>query len=296
LIDERGTTLHSFSFCELLNKKDIFKLARKMREGEEIKNYQATIEQYTDLPGALYWIALELSLAVYDERGSEEMDTVSQQLFRDLAEKGDARGCHELASHYYFNTEEKDEVIKWRKRAIEEGETADLKELADFIIDEYPEKIDLALDTLHTMQQNNISAGWAFWKEGKIYMKGIGGIKSDPANGFMLTKKASDLGHTSAKSDLAFYYYKGMGVTKDLHIALQLLTDANEASKEVNNSYMDWGGSETDDIDEADALAEGEVDQIEEGEPDDMEEGEINEIAEGDFEALIALIKKELNK
>lgn len=265
LIDERGIALYNFSICELLNKKDLFKITSKMREGEEIKRYRSFIEQYAQCPGSLYWIALELSLAVYDERGSEEMDKESQQLFRDLAEKGDARACHELANHYYFNTSERDEVIKWRTRAIEEGETADLKELADFIIDEYPDKVHLALDTLHTMQQNNINTAWAYWKEGLIYMKGIGGITPDPGRGFLLTEKASGLGHIVAKSDLASFYYQGMGVAKDLHKALQLLIEANEASKKVHNQYMD--------------LAE---------EEESMEEG--------DFEEQIALIKKELGQ
>ena len=262
-IDERGTAMHNYSLCELLNKKDIFKITSKMREGE-IKEYQSFIDQYTGCPGSLYWLAVELSLAVYDERGTKEMEQVSLQLFKDLAEKGDARACHELANHYYFNTGEKDEVIKWRSLAIEGGETADLKELADFIIDEYPGKIDLALETLHTMQQYDINAAWACWKEGAIYMKGIGETAPDHARGFLLTQKASDLGHMVAKSDLAFFYYQGMGVAKDLHKALQLLTEANEASKEVNRQYLD------------------------EDDPDG--------IPEGDFEEQIAQIKQELNK
>lgn len=263
LIDERGTALNNFSLCELLNKKDVYKITSKMREGK-IKEYQSLIDQYPDCPGSLYWIALELSLAVYDERGDEEMDKVSQQLFRDLAEKGDARACHELANHYYFNTDEKDEVIKWRNLAIEGGETADLKELADFIIDEYPAKIDLALEKLHIMQQYDIYAAWAFWKEGMVFRKGVDGITPDPARAFNLTQKASELGHTAAKSDLAFCYYEGNGVTKNLEMALQLLTEANEASRAVNSRYLD---------------------------EDDPEAQ-----AEGDYEEQIAQIKQELNK
>lgn len=262
-IDERGTALHNFSLSELINKKEIFKITSKMREGE-IKEYQSLLDQYAGCPGSLYWIAVELSLAVYDERGSKELEGVSLQLFKDLAEKGDARACHELANHYYFNTGEKDEVIKWRSLAIEGGEAADLKELADFIIDEYPDKIERALEALHTMQQYNVHAAWACWKEGTIYMKGVGETAPDPARGFLLTQKASDLGHTVAKSDLAFFYYKGLGVAKDLHKALQLLTEANEASKEVNKQYLD------------------------EDDPD--------AIPEGDFEEQIAQIKQELNK
>ncbi len=263
LIDERGTALNNFSVCELLNKKDIYKITSKMREGK-IKDYQPLIEQYGNCPGSLYWIALELALAVYDERGSEEIDQVSQQLFKDLAEKGDARACHELANHYYFNTSEKDEVIKWRTLAIEGGETADLKELADFIIDEYPAKIELALEKLHLMEQYNINAAWAYWREGAIYRTGIDGIGPDLTRAFSLTQKASELGYTAAKSDLAFCYYEGTGVAKNLEMALQLLTEANEASREVNSSYLD------------------------EDDPDAH--------AEGDYEEQLAQIKQELNK
>ena len=262
-IDETGCSFHNFSISELLNKKEIYTLTGKMREGE-IKEYASLIEQYASCPGSLYWIALELSLAVYDERGSEEMDKASQQLFKDLAEKGDARACHELANHYYFNTGDKEEVIHWRTRAIAAGETADLKELAEFIIDDYPDRVDLALDTLHTMQQNNIQSAWAYWKEGLICMKGIGGVECDPVRGFMLTQRASDLGHNVAKSDLAFCYYRGVGTAKDVNKALQLLIEANEASKQINNKYL---GADEDDA-----------------------------MAEGDFEEQIALMKQELNK
>lgn len=263
LLDERGTSLKNFSLSELINKKDIYKITSKMREGK-IKEYQQLLDEYATCPGSLYWIASELSLAAYDERGSHELEKVSLQIFTQLAEKGDARACHEVANHYYFNTSDQEEVVKWRLLAIEGGEAEDRKQLADFIIDEYRQKIHLALDTLHTMQQYHLHEAWALWKEGQILMEGLGGIEPDPLRGVTLLQKASDLGHAVAKSSLAWYYYEGKGVPKDLHKALQLLTEANETSKEFNNKFRD---------------------------PEEDEEA----MEEGDYEEMIDKIKRELN-
>lgn len=262
MLDERGTSMKNFSLSELINKKDIYKITSKMREGR-ITEYQSIVDAYADCPGSLYWIANELSLAVYDERGGEELEKVSLQIFKELAEKGDARACHEVANHYYFNTSEQEEVVKWRLLAIEAGEAEDLRQLADFIIDEYRQQINLALDTLHTMQQYHLHEAWSFWKEGQILMEGLGGIDPDPARGMALLQKASDLGHTVAKSSLASYYYTGKGVPRDLHKALQLLIEANEASKTFNNKFRDPEEEET--------------------------------IEEGDYEDIIDKIKRELN-
>lgn len=262
-LDERGTSLKNFSLSELINKKDIYKITSKMREGR-IKEYQPLLDEYATCPGSLYWIASELSLAVYDERGTEELEKVSLQVFTQLAEKGDARACHEVANHYYFNTSDQDEVVKWRLLAIEGGETEDLKQLADFIIDEYRQKIGLALDALHTMQQYHLHEAWALWKEGQILMEGLGGVEPDPVRGVALLQKSGGLGHAVAKSSLASYYYEGKGVPKDLHKALQLLIEANEASKEFNNKFHD---------------------------PEEEEAS----MEEGDYEDMIDKIKRELN-
>ncbi|WP_315817287.1 hypothetical protein [Paraflavitalea speifideaquila] len=114
------------------------------------------------------------------------------------------------------------------------------------------------------MQQYNLNAAWAYWKEGSIYKQGLDQLQADPTRGCMLLQKASEAGHTVAKSDLALCYYEGLGVNKDLKKALQLLTEANEASRLVNSQYLD------------------------EDDPDAE--------AEGDYEEQLAQIKQELNK
>ncbi|WP_276482007.1 tetratricopeptide repeat protein [Paraflavitalea pollutisoli] len=265
LIDEERIALYSFSLRELGNRAALSKKTAALREGK-IKEYQPLLDEFGDCAGCRYWVANEISLAVHDERAPQAWEAVSLQLFTQLAENGDARACHELANHFYFNTSDKEAVIKWRQLAIAGGESDDLKELADFIIDEYPDRIELALDTLHTMQQYHLKEAWAWWKEGKIYTQGIGGIKADPQRGMELVQKASDLGHTVAKGDLAHYYHKGIGVAKDLHKALALYQEANEASRTFNNQYF----STDDDSDEP--------------------------LEDGDYEDEIELIKKEIGK
>lgn len=252
LIDQDRVALHSFSLQELINRAGVQKQAAALGEGK-LKDYRPLLEEYASCPGSQYWIANEMTQAVHDERAPREWENVSLDLYRQLAENGDARACHELANHYYFNAGDKDAVIKWRQLAIAGGQSDDLGELADFIIDEYPEKIGLALDALHAMQQYNMKAAEALWKEGDIYTKGIGGLPPDPQRGVALVQKASDLGHTAAKADLAFnYYYRGVGVSKDPRKALALLQEANEASRQFNNPYYSPGDESDEPLEEGD--------------------------------------------
>jgi hypothetical protein len=114
------------------------------------------------------------------------------------------------------------------------------------------------------MQDLNIRPEWSYWKEGFIYMKGIG-VNAYLKKGFMLTEKACTLGHVVAKGDLAYFYYQGIGTEKNLHKALELLKEVNEITRLQNL------GSITDEV---------------------FDEGDVK----GDYERQIELITKEMNK
>ena len=62
-------------------------------------------------------------------------------------------------------------------------------------------------------------------------MRGSGG-KKDFAKGLELTQKLADGKNYKAMADLAFYYYQGMGVKKDVKKALELLRIAENLSIE----------------------------------------------------------------
>ena len=57
-------------------------------------------------------------------------------------------------------------------------------------------------------------------------MQGTGGLLNYE-KGIQLINSCADNGNYNCKSDLAFFYFKGMGVEKDIQKAFDLLTEAN---------------------------------------------------------------------
>jgi TPR repeat protein len=250
------------SLSEIVNKEEVQNIAKKI-SSNKIKVYDTYIDRYRDCPGSLYWLACALMTSEYDDHYSKSRNNKAFKLFKSLAPHGDPRVCKELADYFLFIKSDIEESLKWRKKSIDNGNLQDLREYADSIIDDAPTHIHDALAALHQMQELNINPGWAYWKEGFIYMKGLG-VEKDLKKGFHLTEKGHLLGHPVAKSDLAFFYYQGMGTEKDLHKALELLEEANKISREKNARLK--------------------------------ADSEDQEDVQGDYESQIAFIKTELKK
>lgn len=250
------------SLSEMFNKGAVQNITRKIASNK-IKQYDTYIERYNNCPGSLYWIACALITSEYDDHYSKARNNKALKLFKSIAPLGDPRVCKELADYFLFTKNDIEKSLSWRKQSIDNGNIHDLREYADSIIDDAPIHINDALQALHQMQDLNINPGWAYWKEGFIYMKGLG-VEKDLQKGFQLTEKAHLLGHPVAKGDLAFFYYKGMGTEKDLQKALELLEEANKISRAKNAQLK--------------------------------ETSEEDEDVQGDYESQIALIKKELKK
>lgn len=233
LIEENEATYYAFSLSELANRKAVHALARKI-ERSKATRFDQYIQEYNACPGSLYWIANAIMTTVYDEKKyNPTRNEQAVELYTRVAKQGDARACRELADYYQYQTGNKQAVLRFRTDAIKYGWPDERRELVDFIIDELPEKIDVALQVMHEMRSLGQHVSWTYWKEGNVYMKGIG-TREDHKKGVPLIKKAAELGHVVAIADLSYFFYKGLGVEKDLREALQLIEQANRLS---NNQY-----------------------------------------------------------
>lgn len=156
------------------------------------------------------------------------------------AKKGHPYAAHKLANHYYFQDEtDVEKVIKWREKAIEYGSKDDIYELADFIIDYKIEEIDRAVSLLESLLEEQWYKEKSLTKLSRIYMRDTGG-KLDYEKGLYYTNEGIKLNNYNAISDLAYYYYKGVGVEKSVQKAYDLLVEAEERITEETGSGM-WG-------------------------------------------------------
>jgi hypothetical protein len=97
-VEENEYFYQGFSMSELINKKEIQKIASKINTGK-IKKYNEIIEQYAHCPGSLYWIALQIKTSVYDDNFSEGRNATAIEVFKSIALKGDPRACKEVADY-----------------------------------------------------------------------------------------------------------------------------------------------------------------------------------------------------
>lgn len=79
--------------------------------------------------------------------------------------------------------------------------------------------------------------GRSMLKLSRLYMRGTGG-KLDYEKGIAYAEACAKLENYNALSDLAYYYYKGMGVEKDIQKAYDLLVKAENKVKQKTGSGM----------------------------------------------------------
>lgn len=194
------------------------------------------LSEIEDCPDCLYHYAIALEASPDEDFFSKEQNAKAQSIFRQLAKLEHPKAAAALASFYQFqDSVQIDEVISWREKAMAWGSVEDYYELADFIIDYKPEAIDKAIDALAFLLDHTNYKGRAALKLSRLYMRGTAG-KLDYGKGIQLVNQSIATGNLNAIADLGFYYYKGMGVDKDLQKAYDLLLQANQISIEK------WGG------------------------------------------------------
>ena len=190
------------------------------------------LSEIEDCLDCMYVYALSLEDDKYEDFFMKERAERALAIYRDLAPQGHPTAAASIASHYEFQEEvESDSVIAWREKAIRWGNVEDNYELADFILDYRPDLKTQAVAALEVLLDHRGYAGRAALKLSRLYMRDEGDYR-DLKQGIQLAMRSSDLGNLNAKADLSFYYFKGLGVEKDLQRALDFLVEANELSNE----------------------------------------------------------------
>lgn len=207
--------------------------------------------------GSLFAYAEKLMTSQFDDNFSAIRNQKAASIYQKSAELGYFCAPHELANYYYFQDETDIEKVKeWREKSIALGCLEDVYEFADFLIDNSPKDIDKAIQLLESLIDTNDYKGhpelgivigcpfmmgrkWhrkrAILKLGRTLMSGAGG-KKDYKKGLYYTQMGADEKNPNSMADLAFYYYQGMGVEKDLQKAYDLLVAAEKRQIEERGS------------------------------------------------------------
>lgn len=214
----------------------LIKAERAIQGIETIGFDRQDLSEIEDCPDCLYHYAIALEASPSEDFFSKEQNEKAQSIFQQLAKLEHPKAAAAVASfHQFQDSVQIDEVINWREKAMVWGSVEDYYELADFIIDYKPEAIDKAIDALQLLLDHKYYQARAALKLSRLYMRGTAG-KLDYKKGIQYVKQSFAAGNLNAIADLGFYYYKGMGVDKDLQKAYDLLQQANQLSMEK------WGG------------------------------------------------------
>jgi TPR repeat protein len=235
LSGESDIMFYAFSMSEFEN----YEITQELIESIDTVGFEnQDLSKIKDCTGSLFQYAFELNTSEYDDNFSKERNKKALELFFATAEKGHPEAASEIASYYYFqeNTDV-EKVIEWREKAIQLGKKEERYELADFIIDEKVEEIDKAISLLESMLDDKWYKGRSMLKLSRLYMRGTGG-KLDYEKGIAYAEACAKLENYNALSDLAYYYYKGMGVEKDIQKAYDLLVKAENKVKQKTGSGM----------------------------------------------------------
>lgn len=190
------------------------------------------LSEIEDCLDCLYVYALSLDDSEYEDFFMKERAERALAIYRELARQNHPTAAASIASHYEFQEEvESDSVITWREKAIRWGNVEDNYELADFIIDYRPDLKARAVAALEALLDHRGYAGRAALKLSRLYMRDEGDFKN-LEKGIELVNTSAKLGNLNAKADLSFYYFRGIGVEKDLQKALDFLVEANELANE----------------------------------------------------------------
>ena len=207
----------------------------------ETKDYtQIDLSQIQDSPGSLFEYAFQLQTSIYDDNYSEEQNIKAREIFLAAVEAGHPEAARQLANYHFFKDEVNNKkVILWREKAIELGSKEDRYDLADFLIDYEPKQIKKAIELLEGLLNDHWYKDRAALKLSRIYTRGTGGLKN-LKKGIEIIKICAANKNYNCMSDLAFFYYQGMGVEKNIQKAYDLLVEADKiATKKFNPGAFD---------------------------------------------------------
>ncbi len=145
-------------------------------------------------------------------------------------ELANIKAAGELAEMYYYGEGVKENYNKaehyWQAAAVAGDELAQFN-LANYYYDDLNEKIDAAIELYKTLIERNEFVGSSYLKLGRIYHRGLG-VKQDPKEAYFWLSKGAEIGHGNSCMDLAYMYYRGEGVEKNIDKAISLVEIAGK--------------------------------------------------------------------
>lgn len=151
--------------------------------------------------------------------------------FKISSELGYNEASYEVASNYEMGSGVKTShnmARKYYQRAIEQKHIIAKYDLADLLIDYFPEQIADAIRLLEEVIQDGEYEGHACLKLGRIYLRGQGGLDKDYLKARQWFEKGLSYNSRNCSMDLAYLYFYGLGVEKNLEQALAYVETAGD--------------------------------------------------------------------
>ena len=184
-------------------------------------------------PDGLHTIAYEL----YSQ---PEHQAEALALYEQLAQLGHPESASELADHYE-SEQALAQSLHWRERAVLLGHYRDQYELADFLLEHYPDQTERALELLQQLLEHRAYSALAAWRLAQYYLQPEE-VARDATKGIEYLQQSADQGNYYALADLAFCHYDGKVLPQNTQTAYDLLKQAEQyAIQETGTSnWTTW--------------------------------------------------------
>ena len=156
----------------------------------------------------------------------------AQLFYKQASDLGNSDASYELGMMYYFGDLGKENIndsIFYLKKSVEQGNDLAMFELANLYYDN--PKIESSCDAINLysrlVESDSDFKSDSMQKLGRIFYKGIfDSIPQDSLKAVEYLEQASALGSANAKMDLAYLYFSGTLIKKDLTKALSYAESA----------------------------------------------------------------------
>lgn len=235
-IDRDIFMFYAFSISEIQN----FPIVQRLKSQITPETFAIlSLDSIKNCVGSLYNHAYNLHYYRKNEddsEGSAAMRKKADSIYQKLAQKGHPWALTKEAAYYGASDNfSVDSLLILYRTAAQNGSYDEMKELADCIMDYKPILAQEAASILDFLLLKGYRTTSVLLKLSKLY-KNPKYKMLDIKKSIEKLEMAIKLGDYIAKSNLAFYYYKGIGVKQDINIAYKLLKEANDAD------IQKWGG------------------------------------------------------
>lgn len=221
---------HAFGLGDYFSADAITRILLNIDEGR----YQANaLDAIRHCPDGLHTIAFELYSV-------QEYQAEAIVLYKQLAAIGHPESASELADHYEGQGATQ-KSLAWREKAVQLGHYGEQYELADLLLEHYPDRVPEALDLLQQLLKQPAYSALAAWRLANVYLQ-PGSAQFSAEQGIQYLQQSADQGNYYALADLAFQHYEGKALPQNTQTAYNLLKEAEQhAIRETGSSnWTHW--------------------------------------------------------